>query len=113
MLAIERSSWLWPGVGCVVWMLGLGSHRNMKPLPWIALQERLRFGIRLERSTGQEVWKIFYSGCRSTRGLVEGKLFAEKMSLEFWIWIYFMRGGIGFRIRDWRFLILEWGRDVL
>ena len=55
MLGIEQSSWLWPGVGCVVWMLGHGSHRNMKLLLWIALQERLGFGIRLERSTGQEV----------------------------------------------------------
>jgi hypothetical protein len=85
----------------------------MKLLLWIAPQERLGFGIRLERSTGQEVWKIFYSGCRSMRGLVEGKLFAERMSRGFWIWIYFMRGGIGFRIQDWRFLILEWERDVL
>jgi hypothetical protein len=85
----------------------------MKLLLWIALQERLGFAIRLERSTGQEVWKIFYSGCRSMRGLVEGKLFAERMSRGFWIWIYFMRGGIGFRIQDWRFLILEWERDVL
>jgi hypothetical protein len=85
----------------------------MKPLLWIALQERLRFGIRLERSTGREVWKLFYSGCRIMRGLVGEKLFAERMSLGFWIWIYFMRDGIGFRIRDWRFLILEWGRDVL
>jgi hypothetical protein len=47
------------------------------------------------------------------RGLVEEKLFAEKMSRGFWIWIYFMQGGIGFRIQDWRFLILEWERDVL
>jgi hypothetical protein len=85
----------------------------MKLLLWIALQERLGFAIRLERSTGQEVWKIFYSGCRSMRGLVEGKLFAERMSRGFWIWIYFMPGGIGFRIQDWRFLILEWERDVL
>lgn len=29
------------------------------------------------------------------------------------IWICFMQGGTGFRIQDWRFLILEWERDVL
>jgi len=85
----------------------------MKLLLWIALQERLRFGIRLERSTGPEVWKLFYSGCRIMRGLVGEKLFAERMSHGFWIWIYFMRDVIGFRIRDWRFPILEWGRVVL
>jgi hypothetical protein len=85
----------------------------MKLLPWIALRERLRFGIRWRRSTGREVWKLFYSGCRSMRGLVGEKLFAERMSPGFWIWIYFMRGAIGFRILDWKFLILEWERDVL